>query len=142
MNRTSVTGSPPVTAAEQFERTMQLDIHTVARELNALLGPALVASLAGSKDRKWPTRWGQPDGPEPRPESLRRLAFAHRKLHELTAARGAPIARQWFLRGNPLLGESTPILAIREDRHAEVSAAVRAFIGADVPPPPEVSPVS
>ena len=37
-------------------------------------------------------------------------------------------ARAWFIGGNPLLGEDTPLTAIREDRAREVMAAVRALL--------------
>lgn len=111
---------------------MKMDIHAIVRHLNAALGPTLVSSLAGSKDRKLPIRWAKSDGPEPRADSHRRIVFAHRQFSEIADAEGASVARQWFIGGNPLLGESTPVTAIREDRHAEVARAVRAFIAGDV----------
>jgi hypothetical protein len=119
---------PTLTGTSQFDRTMKMDIHDIVRELNAVLGAVLVASLAGSKDRKLPNRWAKPDGPEPRTEAQRRLIFAHRQFHELSAADGDHVARQWFVGSNPRLGEDTPITGIREDRYAEVARAVRAFV--------------
>jgi hypothetical protein len=44
---------------------------------------------------------------------------------------GRDIARRWFIGGNPILGETTPVMAIREDRHAEVRRAAQAFIDDD-----------
>lgn len=44
------------------------------------------------------------------------------------AEAGRDVARGWFIGGKPLLGESAPILAIREDRYAEVRRAAQAFI--------------
>jgi len=46
----------------------------------------------------------------------------------LAASDGTAVARQWFIGGNPRLGEDTPITAIREDRHEAVASAVRTFI--------------
>lgn len=117
-----------LTPTAQHGRTMRMDIHQIVRELNAALGPTLVASLAGSKDRKLPIRWAKEDGPEPRAEFARRLTFAHRQWTSLSAADGEHVARQWFIGGNPFLGENTPITAIREDRHSEVADAVTSFI--------------
>ncbi|GGD76742.1 hypothetical protein [Microbacterium murale] len=111
---------------------MQMDIHEITRELNASLGPTLVSSLAGSKDRKLPIRWAKDDGPEPRPDATRRLTFAHRQWTLLAAADGEHVARQWFIGGNPRLRENTPITAIREDRHSEVADAVESFIAGAV----------
>jgi len=123
---------PTLTPTDQFDRTMKMDIHDVVRELNNVLGTTLVASLAGSKDRKVPLRWAKADGPEPRVEAQRRLVFAHRQFHEIAAADGDHVARQWFVGSNPWLGEDTPITSIREDRHLEVARAARAFIDGDV----------
>lgn len=117
-----------LTPTAQHGQTMRMDIHDVVRELNAALGPTLVAALSGSKDRKLPIRWAKPDGPEPRSDAARRIFFAHRQWGLLSAADGDHVARQWFIGGNPLLQEETPITAIREDRHADVSAAVDSFI--------------
>jgi hypothetical protein len=109
-----------------------MDIHDIVRELNAVLGPTLVAALSGSKDRKLPNRWAKPDGPEPRDVFANRLQFAHRQWALLAAADGDHVARQWFIGGNPLLGEVTPITAIREDQHEAVARAVAAFVAGDV----------
>lgn len=117
-----------LTPTSQHRRTMRMDIHDIVRELNAALGPTLVAALSGSKDRKLPIRWAKADGPEPRPEAARRLTFAHRQWTRLAAADGERVARQWFIGGNPHLSENTPITAIREDRRGDVANAVEAFI--------------
>jgi len=100
----------------------------IVRELNGALDPTLVATLAGSRDRQLPAQWARDDGPEPPSEASRRLVFAHEQWALLAAAAGAQIARQWFIGGNPHLGEDTPITAIREDRYAAVAGAVQAFI--------------
>lgn len=121
-----------LTPTTQHGRTMRMDIHEIVRELNLSLGPTLVASLAGSKDRKLPIRWAKSDGPEPRADATRRLTFAHRQWTLLAAADGEHVARQWFIGGNPFLRENTPITAIREDRHAEVAGAVESFIAGAV----------
>jgi hypothetical protein len=123
---------PTSTPTAQFDRTMKMDIHDIVRELNSVLGTTLVASLAGSKDRKIPLRWAKPDGPEPRVDAQRRLIYAHRQFHEISASDGDHVARQWFVGSNPWLGEDSPITAIREDRHGAVTRAVRAFVDGSV----------
>jgi hypothetical protein len=117
-----------LTPTAAHSRTMRMDIHDIVRELNAALGPTLVAGLAGSKDRKLPIRWAKADGPEPRSDASNRLTFAHRQWALLSAADGDHVARQWFIGGNPHLREDTPITAIREGRHGEVADAVESFI--------------
>lgn len=108
--------------------TARKDIHEVARDLTEGLGPTLVAALAGSKDRKLPSKWAKPDGPEPRAEFQRRLLLAHRVWTSIENADGAHVARQWFIGGNPSLKEATPITAIREDLDAAVVRAAEVFI--------------
>ncbi len=117
-----------LTPTAAHERTMRMDIHDIVRELNGALGPTLVATLAGSKDRKLPIRWAKEDGPEPRADASRRLTFAHRQWNVLAAADGEHVARQWFIGSNPLLEEDTPLTAIREDRHTAVASAVKSFV--------------
>lgn len=108
--------------------TARMDIHQIALELNNALGSTLVAALTGSKDRKQPIRWAKPDGPKPSNGFTRHLQLAHRPWTRLEQAEGEHIARGWFIGGNPLLDEDTPLTAIREDRSKKVSAAARAFI--------------
>lgn len=117
-----------VSADEQHRRTTRAGIHAVVRTLNDYLGPTVVAALAGVGDPKLPHKWAKDDGPVPREASSRRLMFAHRQLMILVSSDGGDVARMWFVGGNPRLGESTPITAIREDRYDEVVSAVRSFL--------------
>jgi hypothetical protein len=90
-----------------------MSIHEVARELNAGLGPTLVAALTGSKDRKLPIRWAHADGPEPGTAFRRRLLLAHRVWTLIAPGETAEVARAWFIGANPFLDEDTPLTAIR-----------------------------
>lgn len=112
--------------------TNRNDPHEIVRQLNDALGSTLVAALAGVKNRKQPYDWARPDGPEPRPDAWNRVQFAHQIWTSLETEEGHDVARRWFIGGNPLLGEGTPVMAIREDRHAEVRRAAQAFIDGDV----------
>lgn len=110
------------------------DAHEMARQLNSHLGPTLVVALADGTSKEQALEWGQPDGPEPSADAARRLELAHHVWTEVAAAEGDDVARAWLTGGNPLLGEDTPVNAIRERRATEVMAAVRALIegGSDV----------
>lgn len=108
--------------------TTRMDVHEVARQLNAHLGATLTAALAGTPDRKLPIRWAKATGPRPGADYERRLRLAHRVWSEIANAEGDHVARAWFIGGNPLLDEDTPITAIREDRAKQVAAAKAAFI--------------
>lgn len=117
-----------MTTAGTHAATARLDIHEVVRQLNTHLGPTLVAALAGARDRKLPIRWAKSDGPTPGPDYQRRLQLAHRLWTTVAGAESDHVARSWFIGGNPLLDEDTPITAIREDRSKRVVAAATAFI--------------
>jgi len=63
-----------------------------------------------------PIRWAKADGPTPGPGYTRRLQLAYRAWTHVAGAEGDHVARAWFLGGNPVLGETTPLTAIRTDR--------------------------
>lgn len=117
-----------LTRNQTHGRTARMDIHQVVRELNDALGPTLVAALSGIKDRKQPSRWASPTGPVPGAASQQRLQLAHSEWTRVRAQEGEHVARSFFIGGNPMLGEDTPITAIREDRSADLVAAVDAFL--------------
>jgi len=119
---------PTSTIACSHAKTARLDEHELARRLVMHLGATLVAVLAGVRDAKLPHKWAKSDGPTPRPESLRRLQTAHRAWSDISDAEGEHVARLWFIGTNPHLGEEIPPVAIANDRHKEVFAAVRLFL--------------
>lgn len=108
--------------------TGQLDIRQIVQESNAALGPTLVAALAGSKEREQQLDWANPNGAEPGPQYVARLTFAHEEWTRLVSGEDDQVARIWFIGANPRLHEDSPVTAIREDRCAEVTAAVTSFL--------------
>jgi len=109
--------------------SLRVPLPEAVADLVDVLGPTLVAAAVGVKDRKAPREWM--DGREPRPEVVRRLRLAHRALTAISASDSPGVARSWFMGGNPLLGEATPITAIREDRDEAVVRAVDAQVNDD-----------
>lgn len=107
------------------------DVHQLARELTAVLGPTLTAALAGV-DRDTVQEWAAGHGTDALPDVRQRLAFAHLVWAEVSKSDGDSVARSWFTGLNPWLSDRTPITAIREDRHAEVRRAALSFIDGDV----------
>ena len=116
------------TITTTHSNTARMDVHEMARQLNSNLGPTMVAALTGATDKGQAIRWAKPDGPAPRPDAVRRLQLAHRVWTHVAVAENEHTARAWFIGGNPLLGEDTPLTAIREDRAREVMAAVQALL--------------
>ncbi|TDX81594.1 hypothetical protein EDF35_1264 [Rathayibacter sp. PhB151] len=122
---------PTAVTTGQHARTARMDVHEVAAVLVQGLGPTLIAAMTGSKDRKLPSKWAKPDGPRPSADFTRRLQLGHRVWVALSESESEHVARQWFLGGNPVLHEDTPITAIREDRGSAVIEAVESFIRGD-----------
>lgn len=109
----------------------ELGSQELAQRLNAALGPALVAALAGARDSGAPRAWEKRGGAAPQAEQTRRLSFAYGVWQQLAKAESEGITRAWFIGGNPFLGEVTPLTAIREDRFDEVRAAAQARVDDD-----------
>lgn len=119
---------PTTTMAEAHACTTRLDIHTIVRRLNAHLGATVVAALSGSRDSKLPYRWAKPDGPTPNPKAEERIRTAYRVWTLIADAETEHVARTWFVGSNPVLDETSPVIALREDRIREVTQAAQAFV--------------
>ena|SRR5699024_8032787 len=111
-----------------YRRAITLDVREVTRRLNASLGGTLVSALAGSSDTKSSHKWAKATGPNPRPETVKRLYFAYEQWQKVAEAEGEHVARVWFIGANPWLEYDTPVNAIREGRLPEVAAAAEALV--------------
>ncbi len=113
--------------------TADPNIHAVAQDLLDSLGPTLIAALVGNRDRALPRAWAREAGPSPSPAEARRLRLARTAFLRISDAEGADVARAWFILGNERLG-ATPLTGIREDRHADLMAAVDDFLDQPLDP--------
>jgi hypothetical protein len=110
------------------EGRVEMNTKEIIRQLNAELGPTLVAAAAGSRDPDASREWSASTGSFPRPEMVRRLRFVYAAWVAVAAAEGQDAARIWFVALNPRLGGDSPIDAIREDRFRQTKMAVDVFI--------------
>lgn len=110
--------------------TIRLDIHEVVQRLNNHLSATLVAALANSRDAKSPYRWAKAgsEGTTPRDDAQDRLRTAHRLWVALADAESEHTARAWSIGTNPVPGEQSPVMALREGRVREVALAAQAFL--------------
>lgn len=113
-------------ATAAYNEVIRLDIHEVVRRLNSHLGATMVAALAGSRDSKLPYKWAKTTVPNT--DAEQRIRLAHRLWRVIADAESDHIARAWFRGANPVLGEVSPVIALREGRFAEVVAAATAFV--------------
>lgn len=107
---------------------MLLDIHDLVRRLIDAVGPAVVQSMTGTKDRTMPSRWARPDGPTPQMEAQKRLRLGYQVWRTVEAAEGRDVALAFLVGANPRLEDDLPLNAVYELRHAEVLGAARAFV--------------
>ena len=111
---------------EAHANTTRMDDHEVARRLVNHLGATAVAALAGSKDAKAPFRWMKETNPSA--GASERMRVAHRVWQVLADGENEQTARAWFVGANPLLGEQSPVSALREGKCTEVLQAATAFL--------------
>lgn len=116
---------------EAYEHSARVEFPVLVKELSELLGPKLVAYIAGVREvravRQWST--GEREARAPIPERLR-LAF---QVAWLIAQRdNASVARSWFQGLNPQLDDRSAARLLREGELDEVGpqilSAARAFV--------------
>jgi len=105
-----------------------MDIHELVRVLNENLGPTIVQTMAGVKDRTMPSKWAKPDGPTPRMDAQRRLRLGYQVWWTVMSAQGPSVALAWMVGANPLLDEGLPLQYVVDERAAEVLGAAVVFV--------------
>ena len=119
---------PDLTA---YERATRSELPTLVTELAGILGPRLVAYMAGVGETRAVREWA--DGRrEPRDPIPNRLRLAYRVAHLIGEHDSPEVARAWFQGLNPQLDDQSPARLIREQAIEEVGpdvvAAARAFV--------------
>jgi hypothetical protein len=105
-----------------------MDIHDLVRELIEKVGPTIVQTMAGVKDRNMPGQWAKTDGPTPRAEAQQRLRLGHRVFRTIERAEGANVALAWLVGTNPRLDEELPLTYVHALQAREVLGAAEAFV--------------
>ena len=91
------------------------------------LGPTMVALVANVRDRRLPHRW-RSGTITPRVVDELHLRSAMVAWQTIEVSDGPNVARAWFVGSNPRLGDTSPCMALRDGRFADVAAAARAFV--------------
>jgi hypothetical protein len=113
-----------------YEQSARLPFPALVKELSTLLGPKLVAYLAGVRETRAVREWaaGRRDARDPIPQRLR-LAL---QIAMLIAQHDSPgVVQAWFQGLNPQLDDRSPARLLREgdldEVGPEVLSAARAF---------------
>ena len=116
---------------EAYEHASRVEFSVLATELSELLGPKLVAYIAGVRETRAVRQWsrGEREAREPIPKRLR-LALQVASL--IASHDDASVARAWFQGLNPQLDDRSAARLLREGDLDEVGplilSAARAFV--------------
>jgi hypothetical protein len=119
----AATSPGPKPDLEAYERAARLPFESVVKELAVLLGPKLIAYLAGVRETRAVREWekGVREARDPIPQRLR-LAL---QVAMLIARHDSPsVVQAWFQGLNPQLDDRSPARLLREGELDEVGPAV------------------
>jgi hypothetical protein len=115
---------------EAYAHAARVRFPAVVRELSELLGPKLVAYIAGVKETRAVRQWAEGER-EARDAVRRRLRLALQLALVIARRDGAGVAQAWFQGLNPQLDDRSPARLLREgdldEVGPEVLSAARAF---------------
>lgn len=113
------------------EDAMRLDFPVLVKELKELLGPKLVAYVAGVRETRTVREWAE--GARVKSSDIEpRLRMAYRIARFIADHDSPSVAQSWFQGLNPQLDERSPARLLREEDLEEIGpqilAAARAFV--------------
>ena len=116
---------------EAHDTAMRLEFPVVVKELRELLGPRLVAYIAGVRETRTVREWTEGAGVKNADIEPRLRMTLH--IAGFIAQHDAPsVVQSWFQGLNPQLDDQSPARLLREEDLAEfgpqVLAAARAFV--------------
>ncbi|MBA2312136.1 MAG: hypothetical protein H0V97_04955 [Actinobacteria bacterium] len=123
--------TPPRPDLEAHNTAMRLEFPVVVKELRELLGPRLVAYIAGVRETRTVGEWAEGAAVK-RPDSQGRLRMAFHIAGFIAQHDAASVAQSWFQGLNPQLDDQSPARLLREEELSDVGprvlAAARAFV--------------
>ena len=116
---------------QAFTESMRAPFSHVVKDVAGLLGPKLVAYIAGIVETRSLQLWA--DGGKPKnPDTEQRLRLAAQLAKLVTVRDNPSVAQAWFQGLNPQLDDRSPAKLLREGDVADVGpkllAAARAFV--------------
>ena len=123
--------TPPRPDLEAHTMAMRLDFPVMVKELRELLGPRLVAYIAGVKESRTVREWTEGAAVK-RGDIEQRLRAAFHIAGFIVQHDAPSVVQSWFQGLNPQLDDQSPARLIREEDLTEVGpkvlAAARAFV--------------
>lgn len=124
--------------AAAYGQATRLEFSAVVKELMELLGPRLVAYIAGVRETRTVRGWAE-GAPVKRGDVEPRLRMAFQMAKLIADHDGPRIAQSWFQGLNPDLVDRSPARLLREEEleeMGEILAAARGFVSESATRPP------
>ncbi len=116
---------------EAYEHSARVDFPVLVKELSDLLGPRLVAYIAGVRETRAVRQWSAGER-EARPPIPERLRLALQVAWLIARHDNSSVAQAWFQGLNPQLDDRSAARLLREGELDEVGpqilSAARAFV--------------
>lgn len=116
---------------EAYERSARAELTDVVEQLSDLLGPKLVAYIAGVRETRAVRQWAAGER-VPRAPIPERLRLALQVAWLIAQHDNASVARAWFQGLNPQLDDRSAARLLREgdldDVGPQILSAARAFV--------------
>ena len=109
-----------------YSLATRLELPSLVRSLQDILGQRMVAVIAGVSDAKAVGKWARGER-TPHPENEQRLRVAFQVVQLLLQKESSETVRAWFAGMNPDLDDQAPALMLAKDPH-EVLLAARNFL--------------
>ena len=124
-------GTFPRSDLQAFAESVRSPLPHLVKDLCGLLGPKLVAYIAGVSETRALQQWIEGVRPK-HPDVEKRLRLAAQLARLIAAHDNGAVAQAWFQGLNPQLGDRSPARLLREGDIADVGprllAAARAFV--------------
>ena len=123
--------TPPRPDLQAHNAAARLGFPVLVKELRELLGPRLVAYIAGVKETRTVREWSE-GAQVKKPEIEERLRVTFHVASFISEHEAATVVQSWFQGLNPQLDDQSPARLLRErelgDVGPQVLAAARAFV--------------
>ncbi len=124
-----MTASRPELVA--YDASVRMDVAVMVKELREILGPRLVAFLAGVKETRAVHEWAEGERDVRSAAVVDRLRVVYQVAKLITMRDDAAVAQAWLQGLNPKLGDRSPARLLRdgdlEEVGPEILAAARDF---------------
>ena len=124
--------TPPRPDLQAHDAATRLEFPVLVKELRELLGPRLVAYIAGVRETRTVREWTEGAGVKSEDVVVPRLRMTFHIARFISEHEAPSVVQSWFQGLNPQLDDQSPARLLREENLSDVGpqvlAAARAFV--------------